>query len=83
MASPIDDAVTRLIQRYLDQVLRTVPHNPQVAEAFFQVQHMLKLPTSLFAPRLLWQVLGPQGKRSPVSVMPRGEIQMSSAVSGD
>ncbi|MFN8444743.1 MAG: FAD-dependent monooxygenase [Caldilineaceae bacterium] len=51
------DAITRLVQRYLDRVLRTMPHNPAVAEAFYHVQNMLKPPTSLFHPRILWQVL--------------------------
>ncbi len=54
------DPITRLVQRYLDQVLNTMPHNPTVAEAFYHVQNMLKPPTSLFHPKILWQVLKPQ-----------------------
>ena len=77
------DAITKLIQGYMDQVLRTMPRNPAVAEAFFHVQHMLKPPTSLFHPRLLWQVLGPQWRRSPLNTIARRETQAPSAVSGD
>ncbi|MEZ4862745.1 MAG: FAD-dependent monooxygenase [Caldilineaceae bacterium] len=50
------DPVTRLVNRYFDQVLGALPHNPMVAEAFFHVQNMLKEPTSLFHPRMLWEV---------------------------
>lgn len=50
------DRISRFIQRYFDQVLAVMPDNPQVAEAFFHVQNMLKPPTSLFHPRILWQV---------------------------
>jgi len=56
------DPVTRLVQRYLDQVLNRMPDSTMVAEAFFQVQNMLKPPTSLFHPKILWQVLKPQAQ---------------------
>lgn len=59
--SQAPDPVTRLVQRYLDQVLNRMPDSTVVAEAFFQVQNMLKPPTSLFHPRILWQVLKPPG----------------------
>jgi 2-polyprenyl-6-methoxyphenol hydroxylase-like FAD-dependent oxidoreductase len=61
------DPVTRLVQRYLDQVLNRMPDSTIVAEAFFQVQHMLKPPTSLFHPRVLWQVLKPQAQPASVT----------------
>jgi 2-polyprenyl-6-methoxyphenol hydroxylase-like FAD-dependent oxidoreductase len=70
------DPVTRLVQRYLDQVLNTMPHNPTVAEAFYHVQNMLKPPTSLFHPKILWQVLKPQRgatknqQRTPIQEQP-------------
>lgn len=50
------DLLTRLLQRYVDRVLRAMPYSPALTEAFFQVQNMLKPPTALFHPRLLWQV---------------------------
>ena len=70
------DPVTRMIQRYLDKVLEVAPHNPTVAEAFFQVQNMLKGPESLLHPQILWQVLKPQPRpqaRRPFSMRPTGE----------
>jgi 2-polyprenyl-6-methoxyphenol hydroxylase-like FAD-dependent oxidoreductase len=54
------DPMTRLVQRYLDRVLATMPHSPTVAEAFLYVQNMLKPPTSLFHPKIMWQVLKPK-----------------------
>jgi hypothetical protein len=44
-----------------------MPDSTIVAEAFFQVQHMLKPPTSLFHPRVLWQVLKPQAQPASVT----------------
>lgn len=58
------DPVTKVVQGYLDRVLAVAPHNPTVAEAFFQVQNMLKGPESLFQPKVLWQVLKPQANRT-------------------
>ena len=51
------DPVTRLVQRYFDQVLVAMTDNGELAEAFAQVQNMLKSPATLFHPRIMWQVL--------------------------
>ena len=51
------DPVTRLVQRYFDQVLVAMADNGELAEAFAQVQNMLKSPATLFHPRIMWQVL--------------------------
>lgn len=48
---------TRLVQRYFDTVLRTMPGDTVVAEAFFHVQNMLKPPTTLFHPTVVYRVL--------------------------
>lgn len=77
------DAVTRLIQRYLDRVLRTMPHNPVVAEAFYHVQNMLKPPTSLFHPRIVWQVLRHQQPQPAAPSAPLTEVQTSLGAAGD
>lgn len=77
------DAVTRLIQRYLDRVLRTMPHNPVVAEAFYHVQNMLKPPTSLFHPRVLWQVLRQPLPQVTPPVAPLTEMQAYLGTAGD
>ncbi len=57
------DRITKVINGYMDRVLRTMPYNIAVADAFFRVQNMLKPPTSLFHPKVLWNVLRP-GARS-------------------
>jgi 2-polyprenyl-6-methoxyphenol hydroxylase-like FAD-dependent oxidoreductase len=49
-------------QEYFSQVLRAMLHNPQVAEVFFHVQHMVKPPTALFRPEIVSQVVGPQAR---------------------
>jgi len=70
------DPVTRLIQGYLDKVLMVMPRDPLVAEAFFHVQNMLKVPQSLFHPKILWHVLKPQPRTQttqPVSVRRLGD----------
>lgn len=51
------DPVTRLVQRYFDRLLVAMADNGELAEAFSQVQNMLKPPTSLFHPRIVWQAL--------------------------
>jgi hypothetical protein len=51
------DFMTQLRQTYFTWVLRTMVHNPVVAEAFFHVQHMLEPPTTLFRPEIMEQVL--------------------------
>ncbi len=56
------DPVTRLVQRYFDRVLEAMVDNGEIAEAFSQVQNMLKPPTSLFNPRIVWQVLRANGR---------------------
>lgn len=56
------DPVTRLVQRYFDRVLEAMVDNGEVAQAFAQVQNMLKPPTSLFNPRIVWQVLRAKGR---------------------
>jgi len=51
------DPVTRMVQRYFDRVLAAMVDNGEVAQAFAQVQNMLQPPTTLFHPRIVWQVL--------------------------
>jgi 2-polyprenyl-6-methoxyphenol hydroxylase-like FAD-dependent oxidoreductase len=53
---PLDD-MTQLQQTYFTWVLRTMVHNPIVAERFFHVQHMLEPPTTLFRPEIMDLVL--------------------------
>ncbi len=51
------DAVTKIMQGYLDRVQRVMMYNPRVAEAFFYVMHMVSGPEILFRPDILVQVL--------------------------
>ncbi|MEZ4731694.1 MAG: hypothetical protein R3E79_31635 [Caldilineaceae bacterium] len=49
-------------------MLTALPHNPVVAEAFFYVQNMLKPPTSLLTPSILWQVWRTPNLRSAPTI---------------
>ena len=51
------DFPTRMIQKYIEQVLRAMMTDPEVAEAFLRVQNMLDKPTVLFNPRIMARVL--------------------------
>jgi hypothetical protein len=68
------DPMTRMVQHYLDRVLATMQYSATVAEAFLYVQNMLKPPTSLFHPKIMWQVLKPVGwhktAKTPQSALP-------------
>jgi 2-polyprenyl-6-methoxyphenol hydroxylase-like FAD-dependent oxidoreductase len=45
--------VGRLLQKYIDQVLAAMPHDPVVANRFLQVMNLLQPPTLLFSPRVV------------------------------
>lgn len=49
--------VTRLVHRYMDQVLKVATDDPQVFLVFIQVAHLMANPTILFQPSVLLQVL--------------------------
>jgi 2-polyprenyl-6-methoxyphenol hydroxylase-like FAD-dependent oxidoreductase len=48
---------TRFFNWYMRRVIGLTASHPQVAEAFFQVYHLLKPLTALFEPRIVWAVM--------------------------
>ena len=48
---------TQLLKTYTDHVLAMVGTDPQIGRAFFDVMHLLKPPTTLFAPAVALKVL--------------------------
>jgi len=44
---------TRMVQHYMDRVVRLAIHDRHAQHSFFEVVHLLKPPTSLFHPRIL------------------------------
>lgn len=48
--------MTRLMHRYMDQVVTCAAESPEIYKAFLEVIHMLKPPTALFQSRILMQV---------------------------
>ena len=51
------DLMTRLLQKYVDQVGRILPNDEAVALAFIDVSNLRKPPTSLFTPAIMGKVL--------------------------
>lgn len=51
------DGMTRLMHRYIDQVMRLGLDNTRIYRTFGEVIHMLKPPSALFQPGILAQVL--------------------------
>ena len=51
------DPITKLMQKYLDRVMKATVEHKSVYKALIEVMHMLKPPTSLFAPHILLKVL--------------------------
>jgi hypothetical protein len=50
-------SATDLINRYTAQVHRAVHHDPVVCHAFYEAMNLLRPPTSLFRPAIVWRVL--------------------------
>jgi 2-polyprenyl-6-methoxyphenol hydroxylase-like FAD-dependent oxidoreductase len=50
-------AAARFIQKYMDRLLRVVPHDERVGMAFLQVMNLTRPPTSLFSPAIAFTVL--------------------------
>jgi 2-polyprenyl-6-methoxyphenol hydroxylase-like FAD-dependent oxidoreductase len=72
--------MTQLRQMYFAWVLRAMVHNPQVAEVFFHVQHMVTPPTALFRRDIVLQVLGlPLRRPRPAPGARPGATSTSSA----
>lgn len=51
------DKITRLMHKYMDEVMLLSVHQPQVYKTFCQVIHMIKPPAALFAPGIAFGVL--------------------------
>lgn len=49
--------LTRLIHRYMEQVITASTNEPAIYQAFIEVVHMIKPPVALFRPRILQHVL--------------------------
>lgn len=53
--------MTRLLHRYLDEVIKLLPTHRRVALAFFSLNHLIAPPTALFRPyvtgAVMWQVV--------------------------
>jgi len=48
---------TRLTHRYMDAVVRLSTENPRVRQLLLETFHMLRPPSALFGPGIVWQVL--------------------------
>jgi hypothetical protein len=50
------DRLTLLMQRYVDHVVRLSTHSPKARELLLEVFNLLKPPTALFHPSILYQL---------------------------
>ncbi len=53
----------RLVNAYIGRVFEAAADDPQVAAAFLHVMHMLRKPSSLMTPRMMWRVLRTSRRR--------------------
>lgn len=51
------NAFARLVQKYVDYVLETLPYDTEVTRTFVHVTNLYKSPTVLFQPHVVWSVL--------------------------
>lgn len=63
------DLPSRLLQGYVNKVIETLPDDPIVAEAFVQVQNMLKPPSALFHPQVIGRVWRASRRRNRTQPM--------------
>ncbi|MDM9380181.1 FAD-dependent monooxygenase [Chlorogloeopsis sp. ULAP01] len=68
------DIITRLMHRYMDQVILQAVNDPKVYRKFAEVIHMVKPPSVLFAPDILVKVLAQIIKVQPNKVSNAGEV---------
>lgn len=61
------ERINRVLNGYLTKVIHRLPYSTVVANAFFHVQNMLKPPTTLFHPTVVWHVLKPSAHGQPHS----------------
>ena len=80
---------TRLMHRYMDQVIRLTTVNRDVRLAFLKVMHMLESPATLFRPSVLTQVLRlttglssrPMGRTQSTVRAPNEHLELGNGVS--
>ncbi|MCE7986626.1 MAG: FAD-binding monooxygenase [Caldilinea sp. CFX5] len=68
-------AGTALLHRFLDRVHFVARYDAVVCRTFFDVANMLKPPTALFAPKMLWRVLTGGQKGQPAAPTYRGAME--------
>lgn len=54
---PQPDLITKIIQRYFDQIIQLNSEQSDVYQAFLEVIHMLKPPHTLFQPKIMMNVI--------------------------
>ena len=60
---PRATVTARMMQRYIDQVIRATTERQDVRLAFLRTMHMLDAPTVLFSPRIVYSVVRARLKR--------------------
>jgi 2-polyprenyl-6-methoxyphenol hydroxylase-like FAD-dependent oxidoreductase len=63
----------RFLHWYTSKVHAAASVSPQVTERFYEVMHLLKAPTSLFTPAILWKLA--TGRRARAVAPPRSDFE--------
>jgi len=73
-SQPAKPLIERLLDRYLDRLLRAAPHDRELTIAFNRVLNLLSAPPSLLAPRIAVRVLRParRPRLTPVTASVQG-----------
>lgn len=61
---------TRMMHRYMDQVLRVSVENQSVRQRFLEIFNMLRPPSALFHPRIVWEVMKLAFRLTPITKAP-------------
>ena len=70
---------TRLMHRYMDQVIRLSTENREVRRQFMEIFHMMKPPSAMFHPLVLRRVAGQPWR---LMTWPKGTISPTQTVAG-
>ncbi len=57
----------RLVQKYIEQFINIMPLHPEIADHFMQVMNLLKPPTTLFQPTIVFKVISSMLSRKQIS----------------
>jgi 2-polyprenyl-6-methoxyphenol hydroxylase-like FAD-dependent oxidoreductase len=64
-------AAMRFMHWYTGKIQVACGSSPRMTERFYEVMHLLKRPSVLFGPDVMWQLITPRAARTPTLTLPR------------